>query len=738
MAFDRLADWALHLSQTILKEAMKKVLAYLGIGLLSISFSFAQDQDSIIADSVTQTTQEPEVETAELTSDVFHNVSAKGTPGGAKITWSLDYSALDQLDNHHIVIKYNTKIGAKRDKKGMEGSEWKFTKPMDISTVKHELKGLADAEKYVFKVGLFEGSSLAGAKEKDAIVWSDKGKFKSDRQWGVLKMLMLLGSLGLFIFGMKIMSEGLQQTSGSRLRKIMASMTKNRFLGVLSGFGTTCVVQSSSVTTVMTVSFVNAGLMTLRESAGVMMGANIGTTITAWLVLLLGFKVSISSYALMIIALGAPFMFFRSNRGKSIANIVLGFSILFIGLHYLKEAVPSLDADSPLVQFFVNYKDIPVVSTLMFVALGALVTIVIQSSSAAMTLTMAMVAKGIIPFEVACAMILGENIGTTITAEIASLIGNVHAKRSARIHSLFNVVGVTWMVLIFPFALKGVATLIDGDPFSDPNAANTGLAIFHTAFNTANVFVLIWFVPFLVKIATRTVKSRGDSDEEFRLEYIEGTMMSTPELSILEAKKEVSKFGTLVQKQTGFIKQLLYETEKKKADKLLLKVKKYEEITDRVETEIANYLTKAAEGEMSESTSIKVRGMLSMISDMERIGDINYQMSKMIERKNELKIWFAPEQRDRLVEYIDILDGAYENMLSNLNSDYEGVTIQTAREHEDKINRFRDDLLKKHLRSIEKGEYKMDSGMIYRDLFSSVEKIGDHVINVTEAAIGEA
>ncbi len=307
------------------------------------------------------------------------------------------------------------------------------------------------------------------------------------------------------------MSEGLQQAAGSRLRNLLGSITSNRVKGVLTGFGITSIVQSSSVTTVMTVSFVNAGLMTLVQSAGVMMGANIGTTITGWLINLFGFKISIASYALVLIGLGAPFLFMGKKKMKAWASAIIGFSLLFLGLEFLKDAVPPMGEDSALVQFFVNYKDIPFISTIIFVLFGTLITLIIQSSSAAMALTMTLVAGGIIPFDVAAAMILGENIGTTVTAELASSVGNVHAKRSARIHSMFNIIGVCWAILVFPFFLQGIAWGMNyfgaGDPFTDTEvSANTGLAIFHTAFNTINVLILIWFVPQLVRLAERTGK----------------------------------------------------------------------------------------------------------------------------------------------------------------------------------------------------------------------------------------
>ncbi|MBM78669.1 MAG: Na/Pi cotransporter [Crocinitomicaceae bacterium] len=557
-----------------------------------------------------------------------------------------------------------------------------------------------------------------------------------------MKLLILIGSLGLFIFGMKIMSDGMQRTAGEKLRKMLGSITSNRFKGVLTGFSSTAIVQSSSVTTVMTVSLVNAGLINLRQSAGVMMGANIGTTITAWLVLLLGFKVSISSYALVLIALGAPLLFMSFRRSKDLANAIIGFAILFIGLQFLKDAVPSLDKDSALVQFFVNYKDIPFFSNLMFVGLGALVTIVIQSSSAAMALTLTMVSKGIIPFEVACAMVLGENIGTTITAELASLIGNVHAKRSARIHSLFNIVGVTWMLMVIPLFLDLIGWIVGqshGVVFNpeDTSLANEGIALFHTLFNAANVLLLIGFVPYLVSVAERTVNSKGDADEEFKLDYITAGGVALPEVAILEAKKEVAKFGQVTTRMNDFIKTLINDQDKKTRNKMFNKIKKYEEITDRVEIEVASFLDKLSSQEISPETSSQIRSMLSITNDLERIGDIYYQMSKTIERKDDNKVYFLPEQRENINNMLDKIEKAFSIMNENLNSEYGHIVIDDAQKAELEINQLRNNLRKSYLEQAEKGEFKFQTGIMYNDLFSSCEKVGDHIINVSEAVVGD-
>ena len=722
---------------------MKKILFF----LFAISLTFPSwsenNEDTIIIEDKSSIVEDTNKVSFKLDENIFKNLKASSKSEALKLTWSLDYDALKYIKDKVLVIKYNTKIGAKRNKSGKSGNDWKFSNPIDIKETSFDIKDLRGAEKYVLKIGILDKKSSKNINSNTEVIWSDKIKAKTERGWGIMKLLILIGSLGLFIFGMKIMSDGLQRTAGEKLRKMLSSITSNRFKGVLTGFGTTAIVQSSSVTTVMTVSLVNAGLLNLRQSAGVMMGANIGTTITAWLVLMLGFKVSISSYALLLIAFGAPLLFMTFRKSKDLANAIIGFAILFIGLQFLKDAVPTLDKDSALVQFFINYKDIPVISNIMFVALGALVTIVIQSSSAAMALTLTMVSKGNIPFEVACAMVLGENIGTTITAELASLVGNVHAKRSARIHSLFNVVGVTWMLIFIPLFLELIGWLVGlshGVAFNpnDTGLANEGIALFHTLFNAANVILLIGFVPFLVRMSIKTVKSRGDSDEEFKLDYITGVGgIGFPEVAILEANKEVAKFGSVTTRMNDFVRTLVNDQNKKTRNKMYNKIIKYEEITDRVEIEVANYLDKVSTQEISQKSSAHIRSMLSITNDLERIGDIYYQMSKTLERKEDKKIFFLPEQRDNLNNMLDILDKAFKEMNNNLNAEFGVINLEPAKKAEREINQLRNQLRKSYLEKTEKGEYVFQSGIMYNDLFSSCEKIGDHIINVSEAMAGE-
>jgi len=566
----------------------------------------------------------------------------------------------------------------------------------------------------------------------------------SNMEFGIIEFLTLIGALGFFIYGMKVMSDGIQKVAGSKMRSILSKMTSTRFLGITTGFILTALLQSSSATTVMIVSFVNAGLLSLVESIGVIMGANIGTTITAWLISLLGFKVKISSIALPIIAIGFPMMFSSKSNMKAWAEVLIGFALLFMGLEELKNSVPNLKENTEFLSFLSSYANMGILSTLIFIGVGTILTLVVQSSSAAMALTLVMCYEGYIPFELAAAMVLGENIGTTITANLAALVGNVHAKRAARAHFIFNIFGVIWMILSLQFFIGIIDSYMisnmDLSPINSVGesiAVPIGLSIFHTVFNILNVLLLVWFVPFIAKTVIRIQPSKGDIDEEFHLEHIGGGLMQTAELSVLEAKKEVSKFGDITSRLYNMIPELMQETDVKKFDKLMKRIRKYEDITDKMEVEIADYLAKAAQGEMSDAASIKVRSMISIINDMERIGDICYQISITLERKKEKKTDFTTDLNKNLEEIMSEVVKAFEIMNINLNSDYKQVSITDADEAEIAINKMRNRLRKKYLEKIEKGEFNIQTGMIYNNLIHSLEKIGDHIFNVTEAIVGD-
>mgnify|MGYP000480473796 CR=1 FL=1 len=563
--------------------------------------------------------------------------------------------------------------------------------------------------------------------------------------FGIFELFKLVGALGFFIYGMKVMSDGIQKVAGSKMRSILSKMTSNRFLGVATGFMITALLQSSSATTVMIVSFVNAGLLTLVESIGVIMGANVGTTITAWLISLLGFKVKISAIALPIIAIGFPMMFSSKSSIKSWAEVLIGFALLFMGLDELKHAVPNLKENPEFLGFLASYADMGIFSTLLFIGVGTILTLVVQSSSAAMALTLVMCYEGYIPFELAAAMVLGENIGTTITANLAAMVGNVHAKRAARAHLIFNVFGVVWMLFAFQIFIANIDTYMINNmglsplnfDMENPVAIPLGLSIFHTTFNILNMLFLVGFVPLISRIVIKMQPSKGEMDEEFHLEHIGTGPMQTAELSVLEANKEVAKFGNITTRLFDMIPELLKETDIKKFNSLMARIRKYEDITDRMEVEIADYLAKASQGEMSDSASIKVRSMISIINDMERIGDICYQLSITIERKREQKAYFTPELRTSLEVMISEVQKAMVIMNKNLNSSYSQVLIADADEAELAINKMRNQLRKKYLQNIEKGEGKIQTGMIYNNLIHSLEKVGDHVFNISEAITGK-
>ena len=560
-------------------------------------------------------------------------------------------------------------------------------------------------------------------------------------EFGLLGFLNLIGSLGFFIYGMKVMSEGIQKVAGTKMRQILRSMTSNRFKGVLTGFALTALVQSSSATTVLVVSFVNAGLLALVESIGVIMGANIGTTITAWLISIIGFKVKIANYALPIIAFGFPMLFMSKSKTKSWAEVLIGFALLFIGLAYLKDSVPDLKSNPEILEFLAQYTDLGFLSTLLFVGIGTILTVTVQSSSAAMALTLVMANNGWIPFDLAAAMVLGENIGTTITANLAALVANIHAKRAAAAHFIFNVFGVIWIIILMPFFLDFITKYMVSagwdSPLSNPESIPIALSIFHTAFNIINTLLLIGFVGFIAKTVIRMIPSKGEDDEEFHLEYIGTGMMQTAELSLEEATKETAKFGEITSRMSEFLRELV-ETEKpKKQKKLLKKIRKYEEITDRIDDELASYLMKVSEGSLSDESTRKVSHLLNISNNLETIGDIFFQMSRDLEKFFEGDILFNSEQKAGVLSILDEIDKAFNIMNANLNEDYEKVSIEPAYAQETAINKQKKALQKKHTKRIETKMYNVNSDSVYKDLFFACEKIGDHIINVSEAITGQ-
>lgn len=670
-----------------------------------------------IASAMAQSEHMPEVYGAYISEDEVN------------VSWKVDCSSGEFPSE--VVIRYNRSAVLAN-----EGEVWLYTDTVPYRDGSIRLSELYSATGYIYQVGF-----LTDRSESDDTKWTVRKRFETKMSWGITRFLLMIGSLCLFIYGMKTMSEGIQASAGSKLRAILGSMTKNRFTGVLTGFTITGLLQSSSATTVMTVSFVNAGLISLTESAGIMMGANIGTTITGWLVSILGFRVNITTYALIIFALVVPLLLVKRPGIRNWITALIGFALILLGLGFLIDTVPTFTEDSAFVQFFIEYSNRPVLGTLMFIALGIIVTVIVQSSSSAITLTMALCASGVIPFDVAAAMVLGENIGTTATAEISALVGNVYAKRSARIHTLFNVIGVAWMVLALPFVLKIIGNYMPADPYEQTEAghqaATIALAAFHSVFNLANLLLLIWFTPLLVKLASKTVRSRGGEDEEFRLEYIDSSIQLS-EISVLEAKNQVIRFGELVSRMSNFVKSLLTETDTAQQEKLVTRIKKYEKITDRFEIEISQYCSRLSATELSTTSSEKVRAFLSISSDLERIGDIFYQMANTIERKTASKIWFTPDQREKLLHMFGIIDMALDLMQENLEKEEEkDIDLEKVKKLEVEINQLRNKLRREYISRIESGNYNLRSGTIYSDLFSSLEKVGDHIENVSEALTGK-
>ncbi len=554
--------------------------------------------------------------------------------------------------------------------------------------------------------------------------------------YSILQFLTLIGSLGLFLFGMKMLSESLQKVAGDKMRNILAAMTSNRVKGILTGLIVTTIVQSSSATTVMLVSFVNAGLISLTQSIGVVMGANIGTTFTAWMISLLGFKFSISAISLPLIGVGFPLVFSKSHNRKSWGELLVGFALLFLGLDFLKNSVPNISQSPEILSFLSSYTDLGLLSTLLFVAIGTILTVVIQSSSATMALTLVMCNSGWISFELAAAMVLGENIGTTITANIAAAVANVSAKRTARAHLIFNLFGVIWMLFVFKFFINKVAGFaIDmggADPFHNPEGVPIALSLFHSAFNVLNTSFLVFLTPVIVKIVTKLVPVRKSEDEEFRLQHLDIGLLSTAELSLLQAKKEIVNYAKRTYKMYGFFKDLFVETNEKNFKEIFERIEKYEDISDRVEVEIATYLTKISVHDLSDESSRRLQAMFNIINDIESVSDSNYNLAKTLRRKRKANIWFNQEVRDNLNYMFELVDEAYEIMIHNLEMGYTKINLGPAYEAEEKINQFRNKLRKQHLKNVEEVKYKYQAGVIYNDLFSEAEKLGDYIINVSE------
>lgn len=560
----------------------------------------------------------------------------------------------------------------------------------------------------------------------------------------ITEFLKLAGALGLFIYGMLVMSEGIQKLAGRRMRDMISYLPANRFNGILTGFTTTAIFQSSSASTVMIAGFVNVGLLKLRHAISMIMGANIGTTLTAWLLVIIGFNAHSGQFMYPILAIAIPLIFFTSPPVKNAGQFLIGFALIFIGLDMLQQVMEVMNLNNRdfFRQYFVELAGTGYPSIFLFILIGAILTITVQSSSAAIALTLGATVIGL-PFELVAAIVLGENLGTTITANLAALVGNVHAKRAARAHFMFNAIGVIWMLLIFRFFLNGIDWLLSqtslGTPLgpdADPASVRYGLAIFHTAFNLLNTVALIWFVKKIEKSVVEMTPARSDDDEQFRLEFIGSSITATNAFSILNAKKEIGNFAKICGKMNKRFRDLLNETDKKKIKRIASKIYNSEEITDRIYKEIAVYLSRISEKEMTEDSSSRIRALLSMANDMEKAGDIYFQMTRTVVKKHKNKIWFNQNQRENLNRMLDKVDEALKDLMVNIDAKIENISIDNAIAIEDELNSLRNSIRKEHLRNTETGEYQLESGMVYSNLFNSIERVGDLIFASSEANAG--
>ena len=550
--------------------------------------------------------------------------------------------------------------------------------------------------------------------------------------------LRLIGSLGLFLYGMKIMSEGLQKFAGDSLRRILTAMTTNRVTGVLTGVLITALIQSSSATTVMVVSFVNAGLLTLTQSIGVIMGANIGTTVTAWLISALGFKVDIAAFSLPLLAFGIPLLFSGKSSRKSVGEFIFGFSFLFMGLQALKANAPDLGANPEMLAFVQNYADMGFFSIILFLFIGAILTMIVQASAATMAITLIMCANGWIDYQLGVALVLGENIGTTITANLAALTGNTQARRAALAHLAFNIFGVIWVLILFyPFTNAVSWFVTNVMRISDPSVAvSFKLAAFHTAFNISNTFVMIWFVGLIEKTVCFLIKGKKDEDEEYRLRYITGGMLSTAELSILQARKEITLFAERTGRMLDMVKALFYEKNEDAFLKTYSRVEKYESISDRMEIEIANYLTCVAEGRLSSEGKEEIRIMLRALSEIESIADSCNNMARSIKRRNEFKSIFTDEQNHNVDQMLALTEKALHRMIEILKkSELVRDDVNPSYNIENEINNYRNQLKIHNVEDINNKKYQYQDGVYYMDIIGEAEKLGDYVLNVVQAVI---
>lgn len=556
-------------------------------------------------------------------------------------------------------------------------------------------------------------------------------------QYSFYDFLKLIGSLAMFLYGMKIMSEGLQKVAGDRLRGILTAMTTNRVTGVLTGVLITALIQSSSATTVMVVSFVNAGLLTLNQSITVIMGANIGTTVTAWIISIFGFKVDMAAFALPLLAVALPLIFSGKSTRKSIGEFIFGFSFLFMGLGLLKANAPDLQQNPDMLAFVQNYTDMGFASILLFLLIGTVLTMIVQASAATMAITLIMCANGWISYELGAALVLGENIGTTITANLAAITGNAQAKRAALAHLVFNIFGVIWVLAIFTPFTNGVSWLVDNylSPGSADVAVSYKLSAFHSVFNIFNVCLLIWLAKFIEKTVCWIIPKR-EEEEEYRLQFISGGMLSTAELSILQASKEIHLYAERTKRMFGMVETLLHTEKDDDFNKLFSRVEKYENISDSMELEIANYLNSVSEGRLSSESKLQIRGMLREITEIESIGDSCYNIARTLDRKRKGHFDFTEKQTEHVHSMLKLINDALNQMIVTVGKE-ERIMAEVNKTYniEAEINNFRDQLKNQNILDINNKEYDYQTGVYYMDIIAECEKLGDYVVNVVEAGL---
>lgn len=580
----------------------------------------------------------------------------------------------------------------------------------------------------------------------------------------VIDFLCLLASVCLFLYGMKVMSEGLQKVAGDRLRNILGVMTKNRWTGVLTGIIITALIQSSSASTVMVVSFVNAGLMSLQQAMAVIFGANVGTTVTTWIISAFSFEINISDYSLLLLAAGVPMLFMKKSSCKSLGEFLIGFCFLFMGLDLISNYVPNLTENPEMLRFLSDYTSLGVGSILIFFTVGIVLTMVVQSSAATFAITLIMCSQGWISFELGCAIILGGNIGTTITPILASLSGNLAARRTAMGHVLFNVLGSIVVLCIFsPFThlVADITAACQGlDPMSIAEATESnmpdstlineqggltaraqasvafGLAMFPTVFNACNLLVMIWLTNFYVKVVCALVPQKHkDAEEDFSLKFIGRGIMSASELNIAQAQKEIVVYGERVERMLGMARQLIHTDEKdEKYGSIYNRLEKYEEISDRMEIEIGNYLNAVAEGRLSPESKMRISGMLRIISEIESIADSCFNVGKTLQRKNRNHVQFDDNVLHETDSIFDLVGHAMTNMIEILREMEapDSSRIVKAYNNEREINNLRNRLRDNNIYNINNKIYDYQEGIFYMDLISEAEKLGDFILNVVE------